>query len=86
MKVMSNKDGDLLSQFDNINGNDIPILERLQDSTSQFGDTLQQKMLINKHTVANKSNIKRYIIYLEDLFGFCKRFKKVTKNLGFHLM
>ena len=25
-------------------------------------------------------------IYLEDIFGFCKSFKKVTKNLGFHLM
>ena len=30
MKVISNKDGDL-SQFDNINENDIPILERLTD-------------------------------------------------------
>ena len=24
-------------------------------------------------------------LYLEDIFGFCKTFKKVTKNLGFHL-
>ena len=31
MRVISNKDGDLLSQFDNINENDIPILEILQD-------------------------------------------------------
>ena len=31
MRAISNKDGDLLSQFDNINENDIPILERLQD-------------------------------------------------------
>ena len=23
-------------------------------------------------------------MYLEDIFGFCKTFKKVTKNLGFH--
>ena len=29
MRVISNKDGDLLSQFDNINENDIPILEQL---------------------------------------------------------
>ena len=29
MKVISNKDRDLLSQFDNINGNDIPVLERI---------------------------------------------------------
>ena len=31
MKVISNRDGDLLSQFDNINGNDIPVLEQHVD-------------------------------------------------------
>ena len=31
MRVILNKDGDLLSQFDNNNENDIPILERLAD-------------------------------------------------------
>ena len=41
-------------------------------------------MLINNHTDANKGKIKGYL-YLEDIFGFCKTFKKVTKNLGFHL-
>ena len=29
MRVMSNRDGDLLSRFDNINENDIPLLERI---------------------------------------------------------
>ena len=29
MKVISNKDDDLLYQFGNINENDIPLLERL---------------------------------------------------------
>ena len=42
-------------------------------------------MLINNHTDANKGKIKVYL-YLEDIFGFCKTFKKVTKNLGFHLI
>ena len=32
-----------------------------------------------------KKKFKGYL-YLEDIFGFCKSFKKVTKNLGFHLM
>ena len=41
-------------------------------------------MLINNHTDANKGRIKGYLC-LEDIFGFCKTFKKVTKNLGFHL-
>ena len=42
-------------------------------------------MLTNNHTDANKGKIKGYL-YLEDVFGFCKTFKKVTKNLGFHLI
>ena len=45
---------------------------------------LIKKMLIDNHTNANKGTIKRYL-YLEDIFGFCNTFKKVTKNLGFHL-
>ena len=84
MRAISNKDGDLLSQFDNINENDIPVLERLADLPPQIRDSPHQKMLINNHTDANKGKIEGYL-YLEDIFGFCKTFKKVTKNLGFHL-
>ena len=74
MRVISNKDGDLLSQFDNINENDIPVLNRLADLPVQIRDTPHQKMLINNHTDANKGKIKGYL-YLEDIFGFCKTFK-----------
>ena len=84
MRAISNKDGDLLSQFDNINENDIPVLNRLADLPVQIRDTLHQKMLINNHTDANKGKTKGYL-YLEDIFGFFKTFNKVTKNLGFHL-
>ena len=84
MRSISNKDGDLLSQFDNIKENDIPILERLADLPPQIRDSPHQKMLINNHADANKGKIKGYL-FLEDIFGFCKTFKKVTKNLGFHL-
>ena len=84
MRAISNKDGDLLSQFDNINENDIPVLERLADLPPQIRDSPYQKMLINNHTDANKGKIKGYL-FLEDIFGFCKTFKKVTKNLGFHI-
>ena len=84
MKVISNKDDDLLSQFGNINGNNIPLLERLADLPPQIRSTPHQKMLIDNHLDANKGKIKGYL-YLEDIFGFCKTFKKVTKNLGFHL-
>ena len=84
MRVISKKDGDLLSQFDNINENDIPILERLADLPPQIRSTPHQETLINNHTDANKGNLKRYL-YLEDIFGFCKTFEKVTKKLGCHL-
>ena len=84
MRAISNKDGALLSQFDNINENDIPVLNRLADLPVQIRDTPHQKMFINNHTDANKGKIKGYL-YLEDICGFCKTFKKVTKNLGFHL-
>ena len=75
MRVILNKDGDLLSQFDNNNENDIPVLERLADLPPQIRSTLHQKMLINNHTDANKGKRKRYL-YLEDVYGFCKTFKK----------
>ena len=42
-------------------------------------------MLLNKHTDVNKGKIRRYL-YLEDIFGFCRSFKKVAKCLRFHLM
>ena len=54
-RVISNKDGELSSQFDNINENDIPILERLADLPPQIKPTPHQKMLTNNHTDANKS-------------------------------
>ena len=84
MRVISNKDGDFLSQLDNINENDIPVLERLANLPTQIQSTPHQKMLVNNHSDANNGKIKGYL-YLEDVFGFCKTFKKVTKNLGFHL-
>ena len=51
----------------------------------QIRSTPHQKMLIDNHIDANKGKIKGYF-YLEDIFGFCKTFKKVTNILGFHLM
>ena len=85
MRVISKKDGDFLSQFDYIIENDIPILEKLQDLPPQFRDTTHQKLSISDLTHANKGKLKG-CLYLEDMFDFCKCFKKVTKNLGFHLM
>ena len=84
MRAISNKDGDLSSQFDNINEDDILMLEQLSNLPVQIRDTPHQRMLNNNHTDPSKGRIKGYL-YLEVIFGFCKIFKKVTKNLGFHL-
>ena len=85
MKVTLNKDDDMLSQFGNINGNDVPLLEIPADLPPQIRSTPHQKMLVDSHTDGNKSKMRGYI-YLKSILGFCKTFKKVTKNLGFHLM
>ena len=82
MRVISNKDGDLLSQFDNINEYDIPIFEKFADLPPQIRSTPHQKMLMNNHTDANKGKTKGYL-YLKDIFGFGKTFKKVTKIWDF---
>ena len=76
MRVLTSKDGDLLSQFDNINeGN----------TDDDIDSTSFKKMLIdNQATPADKGKIKAQLP-LEHIFGFCKSFKKVTKNLGFEI-
>ena len=74
MRMITSKDGDLPSYFDK-NG------ESVLDN-----DNPLKKILINNHPQeANKGKIKVQLA-LEHLFGFCKTFKKITKNLGFHLV
>ena len=58
MRVISLKDGDLLSQFANVNENGVPVLERLADLPPQIKSTPHQKMLINNHTGPKKGKIK----------------------------
>ena len=69
--MISNIDGDLASQFHNINANGIPVLERLADLPPQIKSTPNQKMLMNNHTHATKGKTKLYL-FLEDIFDFCK--------------
>ena len=49
MRVISIKDGDSLSQFDNINENDIPVPERLANLLTQIQPTPRQKN-VNKQS------------------------------------
>ena len=73
MRVISNKDGDLLHHFDNFNENDFPVLERFAELPAQIKSTPDQKMLKKNHIDANEGKIKKYF-YLEDIFWFCKSF------------
>ena len=74
MRALTSKDGDLLSHFDNID-----------ESQAGNNNTTLKQMLINNHTeAANQGTIKGQLL-LEDILGFCKTFKKITKNLGFHI-
>ena len=75
MRAISNKDGDIISQFDNINEYDIPNLERLADLPHQIRSTPHQKKSIYNHTDGNKGKIKGYL-YLEDFLAFVKLSKR----------
>ena len=78
MKLISNKDGHLLSQFDNTNDNVVPVLERIFNIPPQIRETPHQEMLINNPTDANKSKIKGYL-YLEGFLDSAKVFKRYLK-------
>ena len=73
MRLLTSKDSDLSSCFD-------------ENAETQLNDkNLSKQSLINNYPdEANKGKIKGQLP-LEHKFGFCKSFKKITKNLGFHL-
>ena len=74
MRVLTSKDGDLLSHFD-----------KIDETQAESTNTPLKHMLLDNHTEAiNRGKIKGQLL-LEDLFGFCKTFKKITKNLGFQI-
>ena len=74
MRLLTSKDGDLSSYFDK-NG------ESVLDN-----DNPLKQILINNHAQeVNKGKVRGQLA-LEHIFGFCKTFKKTTKNLGFYLI
>ena len=55
------------------------------NTLTDFNSTPSKQMLIDIHTeAANKGKNKGHLP-LKHILGFCKTFKKITKNLGFHL-
>ena len=76
MRSLTSRDGDFLSRFDIINE---------ENTLADLNSTPFKQMLFDNHTEpAHKVEIKGHLP-LEHLFGFCKTFKKITKNLRFHL-
>ena len=73
MRLLTSKDSDLSSYFD-----------KGGESVIDYNNPLK-KMLINNHDeAANKGRIRGHLA-LEHIFGFCRTFEKITKNLGYHL-
>ena len=59
--------------------------DRIDESQNGVkGSSLSQILEDNHEEVANRRKIKEYLP-LEHIFRFCKTFKKITKNLEFHL-
>ena len=76
LRAFTSKDGDLLSHFDNINEN---------ETAADSNNTSLKHFIIDNHTVAaNRGKITDQLP-LEHIFGSCKTFRKIIKNLGFHL-
>ena len=76
MRCSTSKECDLLTHFDDNNEG---------KTAADFNSTFFKHLLFENHTVeANKGEIQGQLL-LEHIFGFCKTFKKFTKNLGFHL-
>ena len=74
MRALTSKDGDFLYHFDKIDKSEADIV-----------NTLVHHHLINNHEKpANNGKIKG-ILPLEHIFGFCKTFKKIIKQLRFNL-
>ena len=74
MRTLTSKYGEFLSQFDTIN-----------DSEDQISITSLRRLLVNNHDVAANIRKLRVQLPLENIFGFCRIFKKVTEQIGFHL-
>ena len=63
MKVISKRDGDLLSKFDHFIEIDSPTADRVANLPSQIRDTILQKLLINNLTDVNKDKMKGYFFW-----------------------
>ena len=75
MTPLKSKDGGLLSHFDEI-----------EESHAEIKNTSLIHLLVKKPDIpVNESKIKGQLPW-EILFGFCRTYKKISEQLGFHLI
>ena len=73
MRLVTQKEGDLSTYFD--------IIDETED---EINSSSLKKILIDNHTEATRGLVRGHLP-LENIFGFAKSFKKITKGLGFEL-
>ena len=82
IKSLTSPDGDLLSQFDNINERVVLNNDGTQkevDTSAIIMDTSLKKMFIDNHEDVNRGKIKGQLP-LDHIFVFCRTFKKNNKK------
>ena len=72
MRFLTSQDSDLFAYFDKSREN--PLKD----------NNVLKPILNNNHAPANKGKIRGQLAF-EHVFRFCRRFKNITKNLGFHI-
>ena len=72
MRLLTSKDGVLSSCFDKTNEND------------NVNTSIKDILINNQGIDANKGKLKEHLP-LENKFGFCRTFEKITNNLEFHI-
>ena len=56
------------------------------ESKAEIENTSLHHHLINNHDIPAKKGEIKGKLPLEQVFGFCRIFKEITKQLGFHLI
>ena len=74
MGVLTSKEGDISSHCDKSN-----------ESQAETSNTSLKHLLVNNHDIAGKKSEFRGQLPIEHIFGFCQTFRKITRDIGFHL-
>ena len=74
MRLLAQKDEDMSSYFD-----------KIDETEGGINNSTLKQLLIDSHTNEDNKGKIRANLLIEQIFGFCKTFKKLTKGLGCEL-